>query len=66
VPQVAEAEEIAGWLADNRPPLVHDFANFSDLHDDLPPGIAYCRTWHTLCALARRRLAPLQTHERLR
>lgn len=45
VPPVAEAEEIAGWLADNRPPLVHDFANFSDLHDDLPPGTAYCRTW---------------------
>lgn len=45
VPLVTESGEIASWLWENRPPLVHDFANFSDLHDDQPPGTAYCRTW---------------------
>lgn len=45
VPEVRDADEIAGWLSGNQPPLVHDFANFSGLNGDLPAGTSYCRTW---------------------
>jgi glycosyltransferase involved in cell wall biosynthesis len=45
VPQAGDADQIADWMAANRPPLVHDFANFSDLNGRLPPLTACCRTW---------------------
>lgn len=45
VPRVSTREDIVAWLDHHRPVLVHDFANFSDLQDDMPSGTAYCRTW---------------------
>jgi len=45
VADAATGPEIVDWIARWRPALIHDFANFSCFHDDIPGGSAYCRTW---------------------
>ena len=45
VADVAVEHEIVRWLEASCPALIHDFANFSGLHDSVPAGCAYCRTW---------------------
>jgi len=45
VADAGESADIVAWLMDNRPLVIHDFANFSAFHERVPPGSAYCRTW---------------------
>lgn len=45
VADAGESADIVAWLMDNRPLVIHDFANLSAFHERVPPGSAYCRTW---------------------
>lgn len=45
VVDVVGESDIVRWLQEHRPPLIHDFANFSRFDQEVPVGSAYCRTW---------------------